>query len=440
MSKNTTRDVFVAGLMLFATYLGAANLIFPPYIGVLTGQNWFIAAIGFLITGVGLPMLGLVALGMRDCDPNAISRRSWPWIAKLLNVIILIMIGPLFAIPRTAATTCEMSIFPFIPNGVDGKTIYIIASAIYFVLTYLITRKSADGLDKIGKILSPTLITFLFITIIISLLKPIGKPGIGAEQQQLLYFGVRNGYQTMDGLGSIVIGGTAVAFFLDKGYKKTEIDKLLPYSTLISGILMGLVYLGFIWLGASGGEQLSQYTSQHTLLLSNGMKLLAGNIGQILLATIAFFACLTTSCGLTIAFVEYFYDFFNEKLSKGFLTIFCVTMSFVISLIGVEGIINLAGPILDAIYPVIISLIILNVCDSFIKKDIIIKGALLGVIVLTPFLLLRNYAFSKSFADNIINMLPLGKDGFGYIFTAFIGMLIAWIISLFSGNKATQNN
>lgn len=435
MKRNVRRDVLIAGLMLFATYLGAGNLIFPPFIGVQTGDKWLLAAIGFLLTGVGLPMLGLISLGMRGGNLDAMSRRSWPWLSKLLNIVILLMIGPLFAIPRTAATTCEMSILPFLPEGVDGKLIYIVVSVVFFLITYWLTKSGADGLDKIGGILSPILVMFLFITIIISLIKPIGTPASGVVNSQLLYYGVRNGYQTMDGLGSIVIGGAAVVFFIDKGYKKNDINKLLPYCTIISGTLMAVVYLSFVWLGASGGSQLIQFTQHRTLLLSNSMKLLAGDFGQILLASIIFFACLTTSSGLTIAFSEYFYTLFKKKISKQNVTIICVLLSFIISQMGVEGIIGLAGPLLDAIYPIIIVLIMINLFDKFIKKDIVIKGALLGAILLAPFLMMKNFTSTKDFADNIINFLPLGKDGFAYIFTSFVGMLVAWIISFILPNK-----
>ena len=432
MNRNVRRDVLVAGLMLFATYLGAGNLIFPPFIGVKTGENWFIAAIGFLLTGVGLPMMGLIALALRGGDLNAMSRRSWPWISKFLNIIILLMIGPLFAIPRTAATTCEMSILPFLSDGYDGKIIYIVVSALFFTFTYFLTRKGADGLDKIGGILSPILISFLLLVTVISFAKPIGKPQASMIQDNLLYFGVKNGYQTMDGLGSIVIGGAAVAFFADKGYDKSNINKMLPYCALISGCLMSIVYISFTWLGASGGAQLAQYISHRTLLLSNSMKLLVGNKGQILLACIIFFACLTTSSGLTISFTEYFYTLFNGKLSKGQLNIICVSSSFIISLIGVEGIITLAGPILDAIYPVIIVLILLNLIDKFIKHDIVVKGGLIGSAVLIPFFLMSNFEPTKAFAKSVLTAFPLRMDGFEYIFTTIIGMLVGWILSILS--------
>lgn len=428
MKRSVARDVAVVGLMLFATYLGAGNLIFPPYIGAITGSAWLLPAVGFLITGVGIPMLGLVALSMSGGEPDNLARRSWPLMSNVLNVLILLMIGPLFAIPRTAATTCEMTIMPFLPKTVNSNIVYFIVSCAFFTITFLLTKSSSGGLDKIGSILSPILIIFLLITLILSVVRPIGEPIHRNTVGNLLYFGVLNGYQTMDGLGSVVIGGAGAVYFASIGYKKDQINKMLPKCAVIAGVLMAIVYIGFVWIGASGSAELSQYQSQRTILLSNAMNLLAGSFGKILLAIIIFFACLTTSSGLTISFTEYFYSLFKEKVNKQIISIVCILVSFIISLLGVEGIISLAGPILETIYPIILVLIIVNIFDKFIKEDIVVKGILMGSILIAPILLLKNFEFSSKIAKSIINAIPLGESGFAYVTTSILGGIIAYII------------
>lgn len=423
MRNTRSRDRIVSGLMLFAMFLGAGNVIFPPYVGAQTGIHWGMAALGFLITGAGLPLLGTLAVAYAGGDSNKLCDRAWPILSKILNVIIILVVGPLFAIPRTAATTTEMSVMPFLPEGSNEKLIFVLVSASFFVITYILTRSSADGLDKMGSILSPLLVIFLFVTIIISIVRPIGIPVESVVTENLFYYGVRSGYQTMDGIGSIVLGGAVAYYIYNRGYQQKETVKLLSQSALIAGILLGSVYLGYIWIGASGSATLVQYTDR-TQLLSQASLMLAGKFGQILLALIIFFACLTTSAGLVITTSEYFYEFFQRRISVKNLARIVILFSFVISLIGVEGIISLSIPILEVIYPLVVVLILLNIFSRFIKSDHAFKGALLATIFILPLYLMLTIPSTKTLAEAVKVKLPLGGTGFAYIPFALMGYFL----------------
>lgn len=423
MRNTRSRDRLVSGLMLFAMFLGAGNVIFPPYVGAQTGIHWGMAALGFLITGAGLPLLGTLAVAYAGGDSNKLCDRAWPKLSKILNVIIILVVGPLFAIPRTAATTTEMSVLPFLPEGSNERLIFVLVSAAFFLVTYLLTRSSADGLDKMGSILSPLLVIFLFVTIIISVVRPIGTPVESVVQENLFYYGVRSGYQTMDGIGSIVLGGAVAYYLFSRGYKQKETVKLLSQSALIAGTLLGTVYLGYIWIGASGSASLVQYTDR-TQLLSQASFLLAGKFGQILLALIIFFACLTTSAGLVITCSEYFYEFFQHRISVKNLARISILFSFVISLIGVEGIISLSIPILEVIYPLVVVIILLNIFSRYISSNYAFKGALIGTMCILPLYLLLNIPSTKVLAEGIKAYLPLGGTGFAYLPFAILGLLL----------------
>ncbi len=432
--RKQNKDVLIAGLMLFAMFLGAGNVIFPPYVGVQTGSRWLLAAVGFLVTGAGLPLIGILSVSKAGGEADGMCQRAWPVLGKILNVTILLMIGPLFAIPRTAATTCEMSVLPFLPVGVNTKIVFVVVSAIFFLLTYFLTRSSSEGLDKIGSILSPLLIIFLFITIIISIVKPIGSPVNGKVTENLFYYGVINGYQTMDGIGSIVMGG-AVAFFIQKkGYNKEETISMLPKSALIAGILLGCVYLGYVWIGASGSANLMNFTDR-TQMLSHASYMVAGPFGKILLALIIFFACLTTSSGLVITFSEYFAGLSKGKISRKNITLIAIIFSFVISLVGVEGIIKLSVPVLEIIYPLVVALIILNLFTNQIKSDYAFRGAMIGVIILLPAFALKYIPFTADFVNDLLSKCPLGKQGFAYIPFAVGGFIVGYIVDKIKKQK-----
>ncbi|WDC83255.1 branched-chain amino acid transport system II carrier protein [Caloramator sp. mosi_1] len=95
------QDVLVIGLALFAMFFGAGNLIFPPYIGLISGDKWFISLIGFLLTGIGLPLIGIIVMSKNDGKFENFAGKVGTNFSKGLGIIIMLAIGPLLAIPRT---------------------------------------------------------------------------------------------------------------------------------------------------------------------------------------------------------------------------------------------------------------------------------------------------------------------------------------------------
>lgn len=426
MEKRKLRDTLVAGFTLFAMFLGAGNVIFPPYVGAMVGNGWLLAALGFIMTAAGLPLLGTLTIVRLGGKPDRICSRAWPKMSAVLNVLILIMIGPLFAIPRTAATTVEMSVLPFLPNGVNVKIVSAVVAAIFFIITYMLSVSEGKVMDTIGRFLSPMLILFLFISIILSIVHPMGTPAENTVKGSLFYYGFSSGYQTMDGIGSLVMSGTIALFIAQRGYKEEEGRSILVYAALIAAALLGTVYVGYLWIGASGSEMLRAFSSRTEMLSYASLKL-SGSWGQILLGLIIFFACLTTSSGLTVTFSQYFRNLSKERFSYKQLCLFVVLISFSISLVGVEGIIALSGPVLEIIYPLCIMLIILNMMGEKICSRGAFKGALIGTLIVCALLTIGKIPGFEETGANIINKLPLGANGFGYLPPATIGFIIGTI-------------
>lgn len=431
------RDPLIAGFALFAMFLGAGNIIFPPYTGVHAGSSWVAAAFGFVITGAGLPILGAVAVAKVGGDSNELSRRFSITFGKVLNLLILIMIGPLFAIPRTAATTTEMSVLPFLPQGTSITIAFAVTSAIFFLLSYLLSISEGKVLDTMGGLLTPVMIVALTLLAILSFVNPIGTPVESTITEAPFYYGFTSGYQTMDGIGSLVISASIAMLLAKKGYEGKEKHRILLIAALIAGVLLGLVYFAYTWIGASGSSFL-QGISDRTVMLTTAANRLAGVFGQAVLGIIIFFACLTTASGLTVTFAQYINKLTNNRLPYKVLVALVTVFSFAISQIGVEGIISLAAPVLEVIYPICIVLILLNLFDRFIKSDAFYRGAMLGTIVFSIFLLLKYIPGLADFANNVIKWIPLGGKGFGYMTTAVAGAIIAYVIALLLPTQTTK--
>ena len=426
MNKKV-KDTLVVGMALFAMFLGAGNIIFPPFMGVNTGNLWWLAFIGYALTGTGMPMLGVLALSKVGGDSNNISKRVSIKFAAVLNTLILLFIGPLFAIPRTAATTMELSIQPYLGDVVSPGIIKFVGGAIFFIICLSLAISENNVIDRIGAILTPILVVFLLTMIVMSVVKPIGTPGEPARTTNIFYYGFSTGYQTMDGMGSIVMGGSAAFALMRKGYSREETSGMLKYVAMIAGIGLTVVYMGFTWIGASASKMFANAENlEHSDLTVQVVKLLGGNFGQALLAGIIFFACVTTATGLIVTASDYFSHLFKDKVSYRMIAIIVTVISYAISTIGVQNIITIAGPVLEVIYPVVIVLIILNLFNEKIRFDYAFRGAVFATIAVAIVIGLTFIPSAKEAAQNILNQIPLGSEGFGYIVPAVVGLIVGF--------------
>ncbi|MDO5737779.1 MAG: branched-chain amino acid transport system II carrier protein [Eubacteriales bacterium] len=434
------RDVLVMGFALFAMFLGAGNIIFPPFLGAMSGSKWWLSGLGFLITGSGLPVLGVIAVAKAGGKATDISKRVSPNFALVINCIILTFIGPLFAIPRTAATTVELSIRPFMSDQIDPQTLMIVSSLIFFGICLFFILSSRSVMDRIGNYLTPVLMFFLLILIVLSIFKPLGQPGQPfdeAAESGFFHLGFSTGYQTMDALGSIVFGGTVALSILRKGYDKQETRSMLKGVGIIAGLGIMVVYLGFIWIGASGSSTLQQY-SQRSVVTTEAVKLLAGGFGQVLLALIIFLACLTTAIGLLFTAGEYFSDLAKGKLSFKQVVVILTGISYLISILGVEGIINLSTPLLEIIYPLVIILIALNLIGDKIKYDECFRWGVIMAVPMGIVTAMRTISITKPTAEEILTHVPLGPQGFAFFVPAVCGCIAGWLYGYYKEQRTVK--
>lgn len=420
MNKKN-KDIIILGTALFAMFFGAGNLIFPPSLGLFSGKNWIICSVGFFLTAIGMPLLGIIAVSRAGGTIDHVGKKVNPTFSKLFAIIIILCIGPLLAIPRTCATTYEMGIKPIFPN-----VNLIVGSIIFFALTLYFSIKPSEIADKIAKILTPLLLILVFIIIIKGVSSPLGTP---VTEMKINPFskGFSEGYQTMDALASLLFGGVILNSIVAKGYK-SEKDHVIM--TIKAGIIAALglvfVYGGLIYLGASTNSIFPADKPKADLLIAITSSLL-GNFGKIVLGIIVSLACLTTSIGLTATVGNYFSDLSKNKISYKTVVILTTIFSALVSNVGLEKIVSLSVPLLVTVYPIAIVLILMTLFNGIMPKTAYI-GGVIGAFVASLYDGLSAAGISATSFGNIINKLPLASEGFAWITPAIVGALISTML------------
>lgn len=423
MKKNKTRDIFVVGFALFAIFFGAGNLIFPPKIGVIAGDRWWKSMLGFLLADPLLPIVGVLVTAKVGGQASRLGSRIGKRFTDTLFGIIILIMGPVFAIPRTAATTHEIAIgnnFPQIPIWVT--------SLVFLGLTLFFAINQSGVIDKIGKYLTPALLISLTIIILKAIINPI-EPMVTTRTSGLFLSGFYEGYQTMDTLAAALMTSLVVDDLLRRGYTdyKERMRAVRGVSVVVI-ILLAFVYGGLTYLGATTGSMYNANNGMIEILLGAIHQLL-GKSGTLIIAIGVAMACLTTSVGLTAIVGNFFQDISVGKIRYKHTVIVTVIVSFFISLLGVKGLVDLAGPVLAAMYPIMIALLFLNAFDKYIKHDWSCTGAVIATaLVSIPESLNSAFGIMKPLVD-YYKTLPLSILGFEWLIPAIIGAIIGGVVA-----------
>ena len=410
--KNKMRDSIVVGFALFSMFFGAGNLIFPPSLGNKLGDQYLLGIIGFVLTGIGLPLLAILACSRGNGTFEGITNKIGTKFTLILTTVLFFAIGPLLAIPRTAATTFEISILPFFPTWSP-----IIVMAIYFLINLFFVLKRSSIIDTIGKFLTPALIIILTIVIVKGVISPIGEiASTGATN--ILSTSLLEGYQTMDALAALLFAGVITSSIVQKGYKGTEVKSVLLKASIIAVIGLAFVYGGLTFIGAHTVNLVDSGITNTALLVFIANKIL-GTFGVALIGAAIGLACLTTSIGLLTAGSTFFEKVTNGKLSYKFNAIVISLISYIIACQGVDKIVKLSVPILNVLYPVAITIIFVTMLNKFITNIIAIRLAVYVSLVC---------GFLFSFFGSALNFMPLADVGFGWVIPTVIALVIGLFI------------
>lgn len=421
MKKNL--DTLVVGFALFSMFFGAGNLLFPPYLGLVSGESWLTSLGGFVLADVGLALLVLLAVVKGTGKLESVLIRGGKGLANVIGATAVICIGPLLAIPRTAATTYEMGIQPML--NTSGSVVAVIVSVVFFGLTLVLTIKPSKVVDIVGKVLTPLLILSLIVLIVLGVLNPIGdiSPNVMIENN-LFAEGVSQGYLTMDALAAGVFAGVIINAIINKGYNETSEKVTLTIKAgVVAAVALAVIYGGLTYLGATLSTKFGVETPQALLMVEITSALL-GNPGKILLCVIVSLACLTTSIGLTSATGEYFSNVTNGKLKYETIVVLVCVFSAVVSNFGVGTIIKFSAPILEIVYPVLMALVLLSLTCSRVRNDNIFKGAAYVTLIVS----LLTVANGLWGVVPVMSKLPLAPLGFNWILPAIGGAIIGSFI------------
>lgn len=432
MSRKKIIDIIICGFALFAIFFGAGNLIFPPYLGVISGNNWGIANIAFLLSDPLLPILGVIVTALLGGQATDLGKRVSKHFSIIIGAISIILIGPLFAVPRTGATTHEIFVQSFVPSAPQWIT-----SLIFFGLTLYIAIHSHTVIDAIGKYLTPILLFILLLVFIAAVVQP--NAGFQTTTSAGLFSqSFKEGYQTMDALGAALMAGVVISDLTRRGYtEKKEQHQMMFGVGIVSFILLALVYSSLTYAGATVSTVYDS-TIQRPALLIGLIEQLLGSFGKVAMGIAVSFACLTTSVGLITTCGHYFSTLTNGKLEYKKIVVVSVVISFLLSLLGVDALLQLAVPVLSAIYPMVIALIFLSIFDRYIVYNWTYTGAVVGAFFIGGIQAI--HLFSQMQGGNFLselaawtNTLPLNQFGFEWLVPAIIGSVVFTIISKFTG-------
>lgn len=427
------------GMMLFALFFGAGNLIFPAQLGQNAGTSLWPAVIGFLITGVGLPLLGILAMGFSGSrNLQELASRISPTYAVLFTSLLYLTIGPFFASPRTGTVAYEVGIAPFVGEGYQQVGLFIF-TFLFFAITLLFSLKPAKLVDNVGKLLAPGIVILLTFLLIMAITKPMGAIQSPTEAYSGNSFvtGFLDGYNTMDALASLVFGIIVIKAVRSMGIKsRKEVLSATAKSGLVAIVLLGAIYVGIAYMGATSTAAFGIFENGGSVLSSTASYYF-GVTGTVMLAVLLTLACLTTAIGLTTACAEYFQTLFPKYSYKAFV-IFFATLTFIIANFGLTNIITFSVPVLMFLYPLAIVLMLLTFLSPLFNHErlgyvtTIIATFLIsifdGLKSLCKSLGIDNFAWMKPVIAFYQQTLPMYNEGLGWLLPAIIIIAITSIV------------
>lgn len=441
VKEKLSRSAYlVIGVMLFALFFGAGNLIFPAQLGQAAGTNLWPAVAGFLLTGVGLPLLGILAMGYSGSkDLQDLASRVSPVYAILFTALLYLTIGPFFAAPRTGAVAFDIAIAPHIGEG-SAQIALFVFTLVFFAISLWFSLNPAKMVDNVGKILAPGIVVLLAVLLVMVVLQPIGavQSPVEAYQHGAFTKGFLEGYNTMDALASLVFGIIVINSIRSLGVtSKKGILTATAKTGVIAIALLAIIYVGIAYLGAVSTETFGLFDTGGPIL-SGAAEYYFGSFGTILLGIVIVLACLTTNIGLMVACGEYFHKLI-PKLGYKTLVIFFTVLTFGIANIGLSNIISFSVPVLMFLYPLAIVLMLLTFLSPLFGHSRMVYSTATvvtfmisiidGLKSLYASLGIEDYGWFGPIVTFYENTLPLYGEGLGWLVPALIVMVAVGMIA-----------
>lgn len=426
--KLGKRNLLVVSVMLFALFFGAGNLIFPPFLGQNAGTHTLAAMAGFLATSVILPVLGVVVVARFD-GLEKLGQQVGKRFALVFTLLIYLSIGPGLGIPRAASVPFEMAVAPYLPQEANLTLWMAVYSVVFFLVALWLCLSPGKLVDRIGRGLTPAmliLLTLLFVCFVFRGETQVARPQDSYAAAPLLK-GFTEGYNTMDTIAALnfglVISTTLTSFGLRE---KRDRMRYTVLAGLLAGMILALVYAMLSYMGmCSSGVYALQDNGAWTLRCI--VYQVFGGTGAVLLAAIFTLACLTTCVGLINSISQYFSSLFAGVSYRTW--VFVITFfSLLVCNLGLNMILSISVPVLNAIYPVSIVLILLGLSHDLWKQNrFVYPMTVLGTAAVSVLYALGDAGVPLGSLGQLLHRLPLYKMGFGWLGVA-LGMLVLSVL------------
>ena len=440
-SPSPATSIVTTGLMLFALFFGAGNLIFPPLLGAASGDSLPMVMIGFLVTGVLLPLATIVAVSTSGEGILGLARRVGPRFGAVMPLAVYLSIGPFYAVPRVTTVAYELATLPVLElMGIHNSRWAQAAHVAAFLgVSILIALRPSRLADSIGRWLTPALLLLLAVLCGATILTAPGldRPAIDPYASAPMTTGLTQGYLTMDVLSASVFGIVVISSLRERGF--TTPGRLVRGTTIagaIAAVLLGAVYVGLALIGTRSPGDITSETTEGTELLRAAASLTLGRGGVIVFAGIVVLACLTTAVGLLASWAGYAYTAwpavsFNRQLAAGTL------VSFVLANLGLKAILKITAPLLFLLYPLAICLVVVTLVDALapgrLRAAYLWSVSVAGVLGLVSALTEAGWTMPS----DLLSRTGLWDNSTGWIVPALFALGIGLVLDVRAGRWST---
>ncbi|WP_323027681.1 branched-chain amino acid transport system II carrier protein [Gelidibacter japonicus] len=426
---NKIKDILITGFALFSMFFGAGNLILPPFLGFNAGPDWFLVTVGFVITAVVIPILGIIAHAKLQGTMYDFGKK----VSHLFSIVFCILVYAICIIlpaPRTASVTHEMAIAPFFESS------SLLTSSIYFILVFIFVMNRSKVLDLLGKYLTPIIIAILLAIIGIAMFSP-SETMQASQFKAPLVDGLLEGYQTFDALAAMVVGAVLIiSINLNSSQSFIEKRQLIFKAGLVAGFGLFIIYTGLILSGSLHNSEFPINITRPELLLGLGNKTLGG-AGASLLSVLIALACFTTAVGIITGTADYFKGLFrNSKNAYTLTAIIGSLLGIVMGQFDVGFIIDIAIPALMFIYPITIILILLNTLPDKWASSLVFRGVVIIAFIFSIPDFLKILMPSDTL-NAVIDFVPLGHFNLGWLLPSLFMFVILNVLERVTPSNAS---
>lgn len=428
-SKKVFSDSLIIGAALFAMFFGAGNMIFPPYLGLKSGTEWFSGFLGYYVADIGLAVVAILAQ-IKTGGYKGIFKPLGNVARTVIMFSVVMCTGPLISIPRTAATTYELSIMPLFENV--NMPLFNIA---FFALVLVLSINKSAVVDIIGKVLTPVLFVGILFLIVKGLIDPLGVVGALPRTDSPIADGIEAGYQSMDVLAAVIFGVLILNSAAQKGHTQPKAKaRVAVGASLVAGAGLLAVYLGLTYLGATVSSVYDMHIYRTELLIALIQSLIPGKAGLIFFAVVAGFACLSTAVAITGSAAEYFSDLSKGKIGYKAMVVAVCAFSTVVASFGVETLVTVASPILSVVYPPVLVTVLL----SFFGDRLNVWGYRLAAAAATA-MGISDALASMGIRLQLVSDFPLSSLGLGWVVPSAVFCILGIAFGKITNAKLRKN-